>query len=91
MATQLTITVSRFLEYYYEQGSDQEIEQLKLELAEQVIEGFYNTGQCCILVQDIFDKCDKNAIHVNYIEEFSNDIYNELSDVMTDFELKLIP
>lgn len=86
-----TITVGSFLEWYYNYGQDQENTELRMKLAETMLDQLFKTGQASITAQEIFDGCNQEAIRVNYLEEFKNtDIDQELSDVLVNYEVKLI-
>ena len=86
----LTITKKRFLEWYFESGQDQENEELKLDLANYIIGQMYKFGIGSMSVEEIFNKCNKEAIRVSFTEQGTEDDYDtELSD-LDSFDIELI-
>lgn len=85
-----TIKKEEFINWYFETGSDDEQEGLKIDLADSVINGFLNNKP--FTLQDLFDEIDHEIIPLEYIEEFevSEDDDRTLGDLDDDFELKLI-
>jgi len=89
----LTITKQRFLDWYYEQVYTEESEQLRLNLAEQVLKEFYEKGKTDLTVKDIFEKCNQDAIRAYFTEEYNyqTDEYDvELSDLGFEYNLILL-
>ena len=89
----LTITKERFLEWYFNHGQDQEIEENANSVAKSIIEQLFKTGVGSITVNEIFDGCNLNAIKMYYTVEF--DMQTELhdypiSDLNMPYEIKLV-
>ena len=86
----LTITKSRFLDWYFESGQDQENDDLKKDLVESLIHSMRQVGFASISVQELFDNCNQEAIRLDFTEEgCENDCCTELSD-FGEFEITLI-
>lgn len=64
-----TITHKQFVAWYYEDGQDEENKELKMDLAEIVICADKNKTIQQV-VEEIFNECNKDAIKVDYLEEF---------------------
>ena len=95
------ITETDFLNWYFDDGQDQEIESLKEGLAALVINKLYKTGKAVVSVKNLFDEANKEAIKICYLQEYkanetiefiSLDGETELQDAITDeeFFVKLI-
>lgn len=78
-----TITKARFLEFFYDCGQDSEIESLKEDLAEKVIDNLKDFGVSTITVEDIFNGCNKESIQFCFLEQYKDldDVEGELSDL----------
>lgn len=93
--TQLVFTIKkdRFLDWYYNYGQDQENKELRLNLAESIIDQMSKVGFGSMSVQEIFDTCNQEAIRVFYTQEFAyrtDDFDIELSDLGVDYTIILI-
>lgn len=89
----LTITKNRFLEWYFEHGQDTEKNDLRISLANSIIHQMNVTGFGSYSVQELFDKCNQEAIRLYFTEEYahnSDEFDIELSDCDFDYELELI-
>lgn len=84
------ITKSRFIEWYYESGQDQEIEDLKSDLVNIVIAQLSTNGKAEITVEQLFEDCNKESIKLSYLEEFDLDEDRELSELEEEYEVELI-
>ena len=86
----LTITKKRFLEWYYQSGQDQENTDLKIDLANSIINQMFKTGVGSISVQELFDGCSEDAIRLSFTEQGTEDDYDiELGD-LGEFEIQLV-
>ncbi|MDC7249493.1 MAG: hypothetical protein PQJ49_06230 [Sphaerochaetaceae bacterium] len=91
--TELTITKGRFLDWYFDYGQDQENKQLRVELAESIIDQMYKVGFGSMSVQELFDNCNQDAIRAYYLQEYDmlTDTFDiELSDLGFEYCLTLI-
>lgn len=86
------ITKNRFLDWYFEDGQDQEKVELRLDLANEIIDQLQKKGTASYSVEELFDRCNEEAIRVCYLQEALN--YDnqdlELSDAEKEFEVILI-
>lgn len=79
---ELTITKTKFLEWYFESGQDQENEEIKTTLINEVINQLFKTGLAVISAHDLFDDCNQDAIRLSYTEQGNESDYDtELSDL----------
>lgn len=88
-----TITESRFLDWYFFEGQDQEKVELRTELADSIINQMYTVGFGSYSVRELFDGCNQEAVRVYFTEEHLNDTENydiEISDLEEDYKLTLI-
>lgn len=89
----LTIKKSRFAEWYFNYGQDQENETTRLKLAESIIDQLIKTGVGSYSVDELFENCNQEAIRAYYTEEFdmrTDDFDLELSDLGFDYKVTLI-
>jgi len=86
----LRITKVRFLTFYFEYGQDSENEEIRLNLANRVINSLFKDGTSVVTVLDIFNECNHDAIRCGYIEGFDVDDERELGQLEYDYELELI-
>ena len=90
---QLTIKKQRFLEWYFESGQNSENEELKLHLADIIINLLFESGKVVFTVEELFEMCNKEAIRAYFTEEFAyqTDEYDvELSDLGFEYKIDLI-
>jgi hypothetical protein len=90
---QLTIRKERLLEWYFESGQDSENEELKLNLADIIINQLFESGKAVFSVEDIFEMCNKDAIRAYFTEEFAyqtDDYDTELSDLEFEYKIDLV-
>ena len=93
----LKITKDRFLDFFYNSGQDQEMEELKNDLAQKVINGLYsNKGTFTIAVEDIFNECNQDSIRLSFCDGYSEDECGEdnydieLGDIEEGYTIKLV-
>ncbi len=89
-----TITEYNFLEWLYESGQDSENTDLKLALADKVIDALQR-GVPVVTAKDLFDDEDifNSSIRLSFLEEFEDDedTYDtELGSLDYEYELTLI-
>lgn len=87
------ITKNKFLQWYFESGQDSEIQHLKEELAEKVLEMLFKNNTATITAEDIFENVNIESIKIGYLVEFEDveDAEGELSDVAEgEFDVMLI-
>lgn len=84
-----TITRANFLDWYFNGSYDQDNEEIKLELAERVINLLYKSKKNAVItLNEIFDECNHDVIRLSELEEFnSEDIDEELNRKYSDIEL----
>ena len=75
-----TIKAEQFLEWYFNSGSDDEIEDAKITMGNRVIDSLIGIGQSNITIEDIFGEANLDTLRVSYLEEFSDDDDEELGD-----------
>jgi hypothetical protein len=90
-----TITKNDFLSWYFEYGSDEENEELKVDLANKILVGLAksNSGKISITIQELFDECNKDAIRAYYTKEHYMDTDSfdiELSEFKSNYTIKLL-
>ena len=85
-----TIQKTRFLEWYFESGQDQENEEIRKELGEKVVNSLFREGFSHIITRDIFDICNQEAIKTHFLEEFDEDSEKELGDLDDNCAVVLI-
>lgn len=90
--TIVTITRQNFLDWYFGYGSDQENEELMIDLGKCVLKRMYKNkkgiGVCC--VEELFHKAEHTSIVAGYCEEFEGNNESELSELFDNFKIKLI-
>jgi len=88
----LTITKGSFLDWYFNSGQDQEMEELRKHLADSIIHQMYSVGHGSMSVEELFDRCNQDAIKIGFTEQYNEetDDYDiELSDLSTPYEIEL--
>jgi len=88
-----TITKGRFLDWYFNSGQDQEMKELRTELANSIINQMYSVGHGSMSVEELFDGCNQDAIRLGFTEQYNEDTDDpdvELLDLNTPYEIKLI-
>ena len=93
MASKLTITKKRFIEWYFNYGQDSENKELRIDLANSIIDQMLSVGFGSYSVNELFDKCNQDSIRLFYTEEYAyqtEDFDIELLDFDTHYELILI-
>jgi len=88
----LTITKGRFLDWYFNSGQDQEMKELRKNLAESIIHQMYSVGHGSMSVQELFDGCNQDAIRIGFTEQYNeetDDPHVELLDLNTPYEIEL--
>lgn len=95
----LEITKARFLEWYFVDGEGtQEYDELRIELAEKMIERLQEGNTATITTEEIFnDICEQKAIRLSYcegyydVDEDLEKFYDvELGDLKEEYTLTLI-
>ena len=90
---ELTIKKERFLDWYFNYGQDQENEELRIDLANSIIDQMYKVGFGSYSVQEIFDKCNQDAIRVYFTCQYdmmTDDFDIELSDLNKKYSITLV-
>ena len=82
------ITKENLLKWYFEEDYTEESKSIKDGLARLVIEQLFDKNCSTITTTDIFENCNKEAIKLSYLEEFSDEEEREASQL--DFEYKII-
>lgn len=85
-----TIKKSNFINWMFNTGYDDEIESVKLSLAERVIEKLEEGKDATVTVQELWDECNKEIITCMYFEEYSDDNTDEIGEYENIVELELI-
>jgi len=83
------ITVSQFLDWYFNTGSDQEIQETIFEIGRKIEEKLIDPefeGKATITAQELWDECNHDAIPHYYFED--NLTNKDLDEVV---QFKLIP
>ena len=86
----LTITKGNFLDFYFNYGQDSELKEIRFDLADEIIKVLYDKDNATISIQSIFDKCNKDSIRGFYCEELNDNIEQEIGDIFSNYEIKLI-
>lgn len=89
----LTITKGRFLDWYFNYGQDQENEELRINLANSIIDQMFKVGFGSMSVQELFDGCNQEAIRVYFTQEYdmqTDEFDIELSDLGIPYEISLV-
>lgn len=89
----LTITKGRFLDWYFNYGQDQENVELRVDLANSIIDQMYKVGFGSFSVAELFDGCNQESIRAYFTQEYdgmTDDYDKEISDLWEDFEITLI-
>lgn len=89
----LTIKKQRFLDWYFYDGQDDENEELRYDLAKEIIDQLYKKDVATISIQKLFDNSNHDSIKAYFTEEFDQqtDEYDiELSELDFMYELTLI-
>lgn len=83
----LEITKSRFLEWYFEDGEGTlEYDELRLGIAEKIIENLKEGNTATITTEEIFnDICNQGAIRLSYCEGY----YNTDEDLEEFYEVEI--
>ena len=96
-----TITTANFLEWYFNMGSAQEQEMMRIDFANKMIDKFKESGRLFIKASELFEEAQYDeTVPLYLIEEFncfgigmkglnSEDCYH-LSDLDDEYRLKLI-
>ena len=90
---ELTIKKDRFLDWYFEYGQDQEKEELRIGLANSIIDQMYKVGFGSFSVQELFDNCNQDFIRAYFTCQYdmlTDDYDIELSDLKVDYSITLI-
>ena len=92
MNNKLTIKKGYFLEWYFNTGQDTEKTIMRLELANDIINKLFEIDKVTTSIDDIFEFANKDAIPLNYCEEYlSEDTEEYIFDRFTNnYNLKLI-
>lgn len=89
----LTITKGRFLDWYFEQVYTEESTQLRLDLAESIIDQMYKVGFGSFSVAELFDNCNQESIRAYFTQEYdmqTDEFDIELSDLGFEYTITLI-
>lgn len=90
---ELTIKKDRFLDWYFDYGQDQEQEELRIGLANSIIDQMYKVGFGSFSVQELFDNCNQDSIRAYFTCQYdmlTDDYDIELSDLKLDYSITLI-
>ena len=90
---ELTIKKDRFLDWYFDYGQDQEQEELRIGLANSIIDQMYKVGFGSFSVQELFDNCNQDSIRAYFTCQYdmlTDDYDIELSDLKVDYSITLI-
>tara|TARA_R110000868_G_scaffold800_3_gene5888 strand:+ start:1850 stop:2170 length:321 start_codon:yes stop_codon:yes gene_type:complete len=92
-----TITTANFLEWYFNEGSDQEQEIMRIDFANTMIDQLQESGRLLIKASELFEEvANVEQIPLYLIEEFKGRLDMEyehcyqLSDLDDEYILKLI-
>lgn len=83
---QAKITKQSFLDYYFDSGSDDEMEDMRKDLFENVIEQLRTKGTATITVDQIFKDCT-GEIPKRYFEGFQEDCDDDEFDNEVEYIL----
>jgi hypothetical protein len=89
----LTITKGRFLDWYFNYGQDQENKELRVDLANSIIDQMYKVGFGSFSVAELFDNCNQEAIRAYFTEEYdyqTDEFDIELQDLGFEYTITLI-
>lgn len=89
----LTIKKDRFLDWYFGYGQDQEQEELRIDLANSIINQMYKVGFGSFSVQELFDNCNQDSIRAYFTCQYdmlTDDYDIELSDLKVNYSITLI-
>lgn len=87
---ELTITKENFLEWYFNYGSDQEINDMIESIGLQVRRDLKEYGRSTTSVESLFNSIDQGLIPYKFVEECDDkESYTELQDLFNEFNLKL--
>ena len=90
---ELTIRKDRFLDWYFNYGQDQEQEELRIGLANSIIDQMYKVGFGSYSVQELFDNCNQDSIRAYFTCQYhmlTDDYDIELSDLKVNYSITLI-
>lgn len=90
---QLTITKGRFLDWYFDYGQDQEAKELRIDLANSIIDQMYKVGFGSFSVVELFDGCNQESIRAYFTQEYdmqTDEFDVELSDLGIEYIITLI-
>lgn len=88
----LTIKKEKFLDWYFN-GQDQEEIELRIDLANSIIDQMYKVGFSSFSVQELFDNCNKDSIRVYFTCQYymmTDDFDIELSDLNENYSITLV-
>jgi len=88
-----TIITANFLEWYFNEGSEQEQEMMRIDFANKMIDKFKESGRLLIKASELFEEAQADDhVPLYLIEEFKGMEYEHcfLSDLDDEYILKLI-
>ena len=92
MKNKLTIKKGNFLEWYFNTGQDTEKAIMRLELANDIINKLFESDRATTSIDDIFEFANKDAIPLNYCNEYLNEDTEEyiFDRFASNYDLKII-
>ena len=90
---ELTIKKERFLDWYFSYGQDQENKELRIDLANSIIDQMYKVSFGSYSIQEIFDNCNQDSIRVYFTCQYdmmTDDFDIELSDLNKKYSITLV-
>ncbi len=89
----LKITKERFLDWYFNYGQDEENKELRVDLANSIIDQMYKVGFGSFSVVELFDNCNQESIRAYFTQEYdmqTDEFDIELSDLGFEYTITLI-
>ena len=82
----ITIKKSKFIDYYFNTGSDQEQEASLLSLGELALDEMKDGKDATISIEGIWDGCNQDIIPARFFEEMTDDNDDEIGEYLTDYD-----
>ena len=93
MMLELTIKKERFLEWYFDYGQDKEQKDLRIDLANSIIDHMYKVGFGSYSVQELFDNCNQESIRAYFTCQYdmmTDEFDIELSDLNKKYSITIV-
>jgi hypothetical protein len=84
----IQIKTSKFIDWYFNSGADQEQEEIALSLGQRIIHGLLD-GAVTITPQEILDECSHDIIPLSIVDGWEDDD-REIGETFADYEVELI-